>query len=331
MSRLGKGSYGAVYLKDKHAVKQFKKLNHLIQEYAAGKYLESVTRSVNHLGVDFENKTITMELFRGSLRHWLVTKKKRKQIDKMAVKLICAIFTLHELRLIHADVKPGNILVNWDHAGNITNLVLGDLGFVAPSYYAKVERTAGHYREKETFRDRYHDIYSAGIILLEVYGSIRVSKQLDYIEIPTIAREVIADPDLRKLIVSMCQKRRDKRPTCERILKYYKYQRVKTVTRTRPRVKIVDQFSDYLILSKQLSLGSPEKGFEILNYYLSNKKSLNRSALICAVILIIYSIFEGSRINIRKLTTHFKISQKDILVYLNELLHDRKVLELIYC
>ena len=55
---LGQGSYGKVMLKDGCAVKKFKKLSHLIQEFTALKYLQDCKYVVHTKSVDSKNNRV---------------------------------------------------------------------------------------------------------------------------------------------------------------------------------------------------------------------------------------------------------------------------------
>ena len=61
MAYLGKGSYGMVVVQDGSAVKKFKKLSHLVQEYAAMRYLENTGVTVRAEGINFRQKKLADE------------------------------------------------------------------------------------------------------------------------------------------------------------------------------------------------------------------------------------------------------------------------------
>ncbi len=176
---LGKGSYGQVVIKNGRAVKKFSKIQHLIQEYAALKYLDDCEHVVSCEDVDFENLELHMTLYDCGLDSWLEQNRENKTKDDIKIiihDILIGLIELHDRGLTHGDLKPGNILVN----KNPLRVVLGDCGFVSISKYAKVRRTAPIYRDPVIQNDQSHDLFSLGICMLEIVGNIRIVNQRKY-------------------------------------------------------------------------------------------------------------------------------------------------------
>jgi serine/threonine protein kinase len=166
---LGKGSYGVVYKDGDYAIKVFNNKSHIIQEYAAGRYLDKCNNVVKVIDADFDKLELKMKLCDYSLRNWIDKYQNTLEYDKKLPKIIKDILyginEIHVLGLSHADIKPSNFLViNYP----VFKVVAGDLGFVSNFKYAKVERTAPVYRELNVSQTQCSDLYSTGITLLEI-------------------------------------------------------------------------------------------------------------------------------------------------------------------
>lgn len=224
---LGEGTYGRVIKTGNVATKTFILLPSLIQEYAAGKYLSNVNSIVKVLDVNFEKLTLTMELYKGSIRKWNYTKRTMPQKVFFIKETIKALINLHDIGIVHGDIKPGNILANWDSDGDITKIVIADLGFLAPNKYSKVQYTAPLYRDSQYEPIVQHDIYSLGIIMIELFGGEipRKEKKNKDEKVKYYLKELlpyankIEDEKLRNLVKLMISDNKDERPTARYILR----------------------------------------------------------------------------------------------------------------
>lgn len=78
---LGEGSYGEVKIVGNSAVKTFHKMNHLIQEFMAMRYLDQCQHVVHHISLDINSLTLTMQLYDGSLRGWMSEQRSMQDKD----------------------------------------------------------------------------------------------------------------------------------------------------------------------------------------------------------------------------------------------------------
>ncbi len=220
---IGKGSYGEVTVKDGKAVKKFSKLSHLIQECAALKYLHDCDYIVKISGVNFHKLELHMNLYDCSLRHWLEENSDRSDnsedfkadLMKITHDILIGLIELHDRGLAHADLKPGNILICKKPLG----AVLGDCGFVSIAKYAKVDRTAAIYRDPKIEFNITHDMYSLGLILLELFGCLRLNRQPhNYDELKEVINTKISDTSLKKIIYNLLHPDKSRRPTAKTVL-----------------------------------------------------------------------------------------------------------------
>lgn len=216
---IGEGSYGKVTVRDGKAVKTFAKLSHLIQEYVALRYLNNCSYIVKSEGVNFGTLELYMELYDCSLRKWLEEQRENGSVNKNLVMeiiryILLGLVELHDRKLAHGDLKPGNILIR----KNPFKLVLGDCGFVSVDKYAKVDRTAAIYRDPVVNHHYSHDMYSFGICFLEMIAEIKINRQANYDELKRIVQDKIHNSEYRKIIYNLVHSNKDRRPTARVVL-----------------------------------------------------------------------------------------------------------------
>lgn len=217
-NRLGRGTYGVVFKVGNSAIKQFKHKSALIQEYMACVYLSSCEHTVDVYGCNLREHTMTMKLYSTNLRNWVLGNRTQEQKLVAFREILKALTYLTDLDVVHGDLKPDNILCNHDSDGNITRLVLGDLGFTAPERFPKAQRTAPAYREEFVEKDHKHDIHSLGVIGLEMFGNYKVKQQHTASELISLAKQKIKNRSLLEPIIKCFDENRYNRPTSRWLL-----------------------------------------------------------------------------------------------------------------
>jgi serine/threonine protein kinase len=215
MSLLGKGAYGQVHRVDGEAVKQYHRLPSLIQEYVALMYLKDCEFIVKPISVDYRNLTLTMELYDMNMRQWITNESMSDDcVNFMVYSTIRGLIELQDRQLSHSDLKPSNILIK----KNPFRVVLGDCGFVSRANYSKQQRTAQNYRDIIVANDDKHDMFSLGIMLMELYLHIKPELRNSYEDYKTTLKRCEGPDHIKDLLKRLVDKHRERRPTAREVM-----------------------------------------------------------------------------------------------------------------
>lgn len=355
MTFLGKGTYGSVSKKGDYARKKFHKISHLIQEYMAIRYLNNVHYIVKCHKVNFDNYELYMELHQMNMRDWLNNNQEPckptfKNKMKVLNDILKGLYHMHKLDLVHGDLKPSNILI--DCIDGKVFAKIADLGFVSIDKFAKVERTAELYRDINIHHDKGHDIYSLGIIMLEMFGNIKLKEQpysYDYLH-DTIIRKKVKNTSMAELIISMTQRDYTKRPDAGYILQEMFEGPLESVSipTIEPIVKgcsnkidpdwnnKVHSWMKYYADKYNLDEGRAKRGYyALLRYFADNNTDPNHYKLyMCTMLLILSSTFRKASVykveNVIEMCQNYDTyTRSDVLNALDSLLENDKVITIL--
>lgn len=136
---IGKGAYGTVYkgkwVGTEVAVKVIKRAIPYKNEVLKEAYLHASLRHPNIvtlMGVSFRKKDVAFvtELVNGNpLQHFIDEEVRLSDETTSAIikEIIKGVAYLHEVKVVHGDLKPGNILVSQDMHAKICDFGIGKL------------------------------------------------------------------------------------------------------------------------------------------------------------------------------------------------------------
>lgn len=115
------------------------------------------------------------------------------QYDTIINSIMQAIYYLHANLIIHSDLKPDNVLINYSKnpRGGITikNVVVCDLGISNIQKYAEVHNTAPMYQCVDYKPTIEHDIYSLGVLIVRMFNPNLRAKKTKEEETPSLLLE----------------------------------------------------------------------------------------------------------------------------------------------
>jgi serine/threonine protein kinase len=213
---LGSGTYGQVTRREGNAVKTVTKLRHLVHEALVLRYCCNCEYLVKLKQVNPVEHELVLELHETNLRSYYASHRVVSWLDRMRLfhDILQGLVEIHDRNLVHGDIKPTNILLRT----NPLRAVIADCGFMSLEGFAKTHLTAVAYRDPRMAKSWHHDIYSLGIMLIELFGNHRLGSGHSYSEIRKLAIKHLDKPHERDLVLSMVQPRLERRPTARAIL-----------------------------------------------------------------------------------------------------------------
>lgn len=207
MKKIGKGSYGEVVTDGEVAIKKFQSLTDLIREsFCAVYFSRDCPDTVQIHGCDFDKLTLTMDLWSCSLQSILDKKLLQSKDLTLASKhaifssILKGIANIHNKCLVHADIKPGNILCNKE----LTKAVISDYGLSSINFSAKISCTSPAYKPlKASHNHRSYDMFAICLIGLEIFTSFYVTKRYTKSELRSVVRRYHLEDRLKSCLLEM--------------------------------------------------------------------------------------------------------------------------------
>lgn len=214
MSEVGQGAHGIVRVISNDVVEKKidkKRFRIYLREVNILRYIKSLeivgSPIVQILDYNLDDKTYTMERCNMDIVEWLKTTHSRDVRWKVARDIISAIYILHSIGLVHADVKPANVMLK----DGLIKLI--DFGLTGPQGWNSAELTSPAYSDTIKSYGFKDDIYSLGVTLTEVfsglgYGTNRnMTLSMGHIDGPTrnFIMAMLGPLEDRPDIVKVCQ------------------------------------------------------------------------------------------------------------------------------
>jgi serine/threonine protein kinase len=309
---LGQGSYGKVIAKNGKAVKTFKKMNHLIQEYLAGRYLYDCPNVVSVNNFDLDNLEMEMKLYSGNLREWMSGNHNFDTKMDVCRQILTGLIYIHQRGLVHGDLKPGNIMMDEKN-----RVYIGDLGFVSLAPFSKVERTASVYRDINISHGPEHDMFSLGVIMIELFGDLKIRKQSSYKELHKLCRKKIKNNKVKDVILNLTSESHKERRTAEYLLNDLFDVRINIESKSFI-ISEIDTNSKAAILMKNIAdiydIKRAKRGYRLLE---------NNSLLgAVAIMVILSSIFGKSGFDVKEATEKYDFKKKHLINEIERIISD---------
>lgn len=347
---LGGGSYGKVIERNGKACKQFDHTPFLIQEYAAGRYLRDVQGIIRFDSVDFREKSLEMPLYSISLDKFIdeyTSTCKRIRMDIFR-DIVVALSGIHSRGMLHGDIKPGNVLLKFASKNdcfcsnctpsNITvSAVICDLGFVSLTSYAKIEYTTLVYSDETKHRNISHDMYSLGILALELFGSINIHHQLSRSDIKQIINDEIESETISKMILSLTNPDQSRRMTTSDILQ--DIYGINDSQKIKPNITMITDINGrqnakswMQSMAVKYNVNNVDKGVDIICHYI-RKNNISRSnfhlySAVC--LLVISSVFGSNKFQVQNVEDNCKVPRSRVLAVLEELMNSDEFIDLLF-
>lgn len=217
---IGQGSYGKIYYNPESntVIKQFRESHAsiFIRELSMGIYLSKWPYFGNVISFNIEKLQIVMEPWACDLRS-IITSGRGTTEERLSIlkDVVNAINIMHSKGMTHADIKTANVLVK-EVDGRIQGALI-DFGLSSLTAYANVSCTTPIYKEPISLNSRSHDIYSLGVLCLELFGDVILTRPPKYSSAIAMASR-IKDPVMSSLVRSMLEPERTSRITASNIL-----------------------------------------------------------------------------------------------------------------
>lgn len=336
MTKLGEGAYGSVMKQKNMAVKKFQKLSHIVQEHTALFYLNDCQYIVHGKGVNYDKLELNMDLYDMSLRKWISNEVCPCTTcnNKIIHDIVCGLVELQDRGLSHSDLKPGNILIIEEPF----KVVLGDCGFTSIAKYSKQQRTAQSHRDIIVHNDDKHDMFSLGVIMLELFYNVRPTVHEIYKEYEHIIKRKVKNTIHADLLRKLLHEDRTLRPSAREVLSLlYNESPSKHVVKINIHDihDIVDQVSEkygkaklksYEILikknQKSMNVNRSRSGYNALLMYL-HRHTIDVKYIhyyFVAMLCVLASVFNSKSANIEHIISLCggKINKRK----LNEVIHE---------
>lgn len=234
---LGEGGYGKVLLINGTAVKLLNKAYAWIHERVSYTALQGEPNIVKPdlSSSNFVERKLAMTPYMTTVRKFvtaLTTNEKFAALRptlpailyQIATDIARGLHAIHRRGLVHGDITPKNLLIrkaNFQSKRNHFEAYIVDLGLLAPIGFAKVSYSPAPYREEHSKPDTKHDIYSFGVVLVEIFSGKRIrSANATYDTLTSYIRRKLPS-SVRTFVAKMVHPVREKRPKASEVWKFF--------------------------------------------------------------------------------------------------------------
>lgn len=158
--------------------------------------------------------SFTMKRYKANLKEWM----RNRDFDRLQVlkDIVMIVSQVHIRGYLHADIKLENIMVT--HNDEVR---LIDWGLSGPKGYARIWATTEMYRSESLIQDYSHDIYSLGVLAIELLLDSPTINKIDHQSCKNILYHSITDASLCDILLRMIHPHHLKRPTSLQLCDYF--------------------------------------------------------------------------------------------------------------
>lgn len=159
---------------------------------------------------------IVMKRYHMTLHQWFRTNPPYRSRFRIMREIIRIIAEIHAAGVIHADLKLENIMLT--ESGDVRII---DWGLSSFKGYARVHGTTKTYRPQRIIQDYCHDIYSLGVLMIQLLLGSFLINTLEYTSCVRMLDTAIANSSFRKLISRMIHPECKIRPSIYEITAFF--------------------------------------------------------------------------------------------------------------
>ena len=329
---LGQGSYGQV-TQTFSATKKVKLFNPFIQECTVLGKLSKCRNIVTVRGCDVNEQTIVMDKYDSDLRKSIDSLSSSSR-EKVAREITYAMMEMHYLNMVHCDIKPNNIFLMLKR-GEVTKAVLGDCGNSSTSKYCRPERGNWHYRGQITSKSSAQDVYSLGLVLLELFSGQRITtfgtKGSEYPDVERIAS--MGNYKHKTIIKRMVRVEPSERVKSSEVYHYFHGEPFVPSIKRKPKKRKDDSNLDlFLAMCPAKRVHRNGRVYSSLCCYLSSNEVSDTQSYVIASSIICHAIYakRGTNNWRHNIPSSIKYRDRDVMYALNNLLNDYTFCSMLY-
>lgn len=226
---IGSGTYGIIVTKDNETCRKIfskSQKDSLIREASTLKRLQQIRGVTELIKLDQCNEE-DRKLIGKPVYGVIVMKRYKITLDKclplnhddkirIIKELVRIVAEIHACKIVHADIKLENVMLT---DNNEVKLI--DFGLSGPIDKALLENTTKVYRPIKIVHEYCHDIYSLGILFIEILIGSIMTDRFRYKSCVKMLKEINLDGLVRQLIIAMIDPDCHKRPTAKEIANFF--------------------------------------------------------------------------------------------------------------
>ena len=322
-------------------------VNNFVQEAIITYYFTESPYIVNLMGFDLKNRTMMIERWKYSLRRAISMETKWTEKEKYSIfrDVLYALCHMQSRGIIHADIKPSNILYDPD----TKKCCVCDLGLSSVGKYAKVDSCPMEYTPAPGIvsgKTIGRDMFALCISMVELFCGIstKSKKQTTPSDLRDAIRSSrkITNVKLRKGLAMMVPDDLSTSPSAMKILKFIfgevnELEIPKVVQHPNIRLTVEDILhikTTVFSIAKKYKVQRQVRCFNSLVSFINNPARTvtapNYNTYIVAALFIYSSLFDIHRISIDRAYSYLSsdlVTRKDFDTAITEMMIDREFID----